>query len=129
MPADRFLIDTHTFLWMAAEPERLSSRARRICTSADLLLSVASIWEIGIKFHIGKLPLPAPPAEYIERNVRYAGITILPISYRHALTAAALPLVHKDPFDRMLAAQCLEERLPFITKDKILSHFGIEIIW
>jgi PIN domain nuclease of toxin-antitoxin system len=129
MPDPRFLIDTHTFLWMAAEPERLSADARRVCATGDLILSVASIWEIGIKFQLGRLPLPATPETYIARQVRSAGITILPIHYAHALKASALPGVHKDPFDRMLAAQCLVEKMACVTKDKNIGGFGVEVIW
>lgn len=129
MPDRRVLIDTHTFLWMAAEPERLSSRARQVCTSEDLILSVASVWEIGIKFQLGRLPLPGEPEAYISRLVRYAGISILPIHYRHALAAAALPMIHKDPFDRLLAAQCIAEGLACVSKDEILRQFGVEVIW
>jgi PIN domain nuclease of toxin-antitoxin system len=129
MPDRRLLIDTHTFLWMAGEPERLSTVARRICSSEDVTLSVASIWEIGIKFRLGRLPLPSEPDTYIARQVRYAGISILPIHYRHALAAAALPLIHRDPFDRMLAAQCIAEGMACVTKDPMIGEFGVEVIW
>ena len=114
---------------MAAEPERLSARARQVCTTGDLSLSVASIWEIGIKFHLGRLPLPEVPEKYIARQVRQAGISILPIHYRHALAASALPLTHKDPFDRMLAAQCIAESMACVSKDPMIADFGVEVIW
>jgi PIN domain nuclease of toxin-antitoxin system len=123
------LIDTHVFLWMAAEPEKLSDRAREVCGSETLLLSVASIWEIGIKHHIGRLPLPDTPRIYLHRQIRHAGVSPLPIHYRHALTAAALPLRHKDPFDRMLAAQCIEEQIPCVSRDPSPAGYGVELIW
>jgi PIN domain nuclease of toxin-antitoxin system len=124
----KVLLDTHTFLWMAAEPDRLSARARDVCGSENLVLSVASIWEIGIKCQIGRLVLPAAPREYLTRQIRIAGVSILPIQYRHALAAAALPMRHKDPFDRMLVAQCLEEGLPCVTRDPIFAEYGVEVI-
>jgi PIN domain nuclease of toxin-antitoxin system len=125
----RALIDTRVFLWLAAEPEKLSQRARDVCSSETLMLSVASVWEIGIKHHIGRLPLPETPRVYLERQIRTAGVSLLPIHYRHALTAAALPVHHKDPFDRMLAAQCIEEKIPCVSRDPSLADYGIELIW
>ena len=123
------LIDTHVLLWMASEPEKLSERAREICTTETLILSAASVWEIGIKYRIGRLPLPEPPGTWLDRQIRAAGVSLLSIHYRHALTAAALPLHHKDPFDRMLAAQCIEEQIPCISRDPSLADYGIELIW
>ena len=114
---------------MAVEPERLSALARQVCGNENLVLSVASVWEIGIKFQLGRLPLPGEPEVYIARQVRYAGISILPIHYKHALVAAALPMIHKDPFDRMLAAQCIAEGMACVSKDQILGTFGVEVIW
>jgi PIN domain nuclease of toxin-antitoxin system len=123
------LIDTHVFLWMAAEPEQLSERARDVCSSETLVLSVASVWEIGIKHQIGRLALPETPRLYLDRQIRKAGVSLLPIHYRHALTAAALPLHHKDPFDRMLAAQCIEEQIPCVSRDPSFAGYGVELIW
>ncbi len=123
------IIDTHTFLWMATEPERLPAKARAACEQAELLLSVASVWEIGIKWEMKKLPIPSPPREFIALNIRRGGISILPIHYRHALAAAALPMLHKDPFDRMIAAQCIEEGLPCVTRDTSIASYGVETIW
>lgn len=125
----KVLIDTHTFLWMAADPDKLSPRARVVCAGESLMLSVASIWEIGIKCQIGRLVLLMDVNTWLERQIRMAGISILPIHYRHALAAASLPMHHKDPFDRMLAAQCKEEGLPCVTCDSALAAYGIEIIW
>jgi PIN domain nuclease of toxin-antitoxin system len=125
----KVLLDTHTFLWMAAEPEKLSARAREVCAGESLTLSVASIWEIGIKCQIGRVVLPAAAREYLARQIRVAGISVLPINYRHALAAAALPMRHEDPFDRMLAAQCLEEGLPCVTRDLVFAEYGVEAIW
>ena len=123
------LIDTHTFLWMAAEPEKLAARAREVCESAELVFSVASVWEIGIKWETGRLPLPSSPREYIAKQIKRAGVSILAIQFRHALTAAGLPMHHRDPFDRMLAAQCLEEGLKCVTRDPAIAAYGVEVVW
>ena len=125
----KVLIDTHTFLWIAAEPEKLSQVARVVCSAETLVLSVASVWEISIKSHIGRLTLPGPPGDYLAKQIRYGGISVLPIQFRHAVAAGELSSAHKDPFDRMLAAQCLNEHLPCVTKDRFFSECGVETIW
>lgn len=125
----RYLLDTHTFLWMAAAPEKLSVKARNACEKGDLLLSVASVWEVGIKYHLGSLPLPEEPRAFFDRNIRMAGVTVLPVHYKHVLTAAALPMHHKDPFDRLLAAQSLEEELACISIDEKLDLLCASRIW
>jgi PIN domain nuclease of toxin-antitoxin system len=84
----KVLIDTHTFLWIAAEPEKLSDRAREVCSVETLVLSVASVWEISIKSHIGRLKLPGPSGDYLAKQIRYGGISVLPIQFRHAVAAA-----------------------------------------
>lgn len=114
---------------MAAAPERLSSKARSVCESEDLVFSVASCWEIGIKYKAGKLPLPTAATSYIPRMVRESGAVLLPILLRHSLTAAELPMLHRDPFDRMLVAQCMEEKLAIVAADEALDGYGIERIW
>jgi len=123
------LIDTHTFLWMAVEPEKLPARTRDVCETAELVFSVASIWEIGIKWQTGRLPLPAAPRDFIPQQIKRGGVSLLPIQYRHALTAADLPMLHRDPFDRMLAAQCLEENLECVTRDSAIAAYGVKVIW
>jgi PIN domain nuclease of toxin-antitoxin system len=125
----RYLLDTHTFLWMAGAPEKLSARARAACETGDLVLSVATVWETAIKYQIGTLPLPESPTEFFSRNIRMANVTVLPIHYRHVLRAAALASEHKDPFDRLLAAQSIEEDLPCISIDERLDGLGAKRVW
>jgi PIN domain nuclease of toxin-antitoxin system len=114
---------------MAAAPEKLPARARDVCEHAELTLSVASVWELAIKHEIGKLHLPAPIREFLDRQIRMSNVTLLPIHYRHALRAAALPDGHKDPFDRMIAAQSIEEEIPCITSDTKMEALGAIRIW
>ena len=125
----KVLIDTHTFLWMAAEPEKLSARAREVCATETLVLSVASVWEIAIKYRTGRLLLPLAPESYIPRQVGFSRATILPIHFAHAVRSGGLDSNRKDPFDRMIASQCLEEGLPCVTRDPFFGTCGVATIW
>jgi len=123
----RYILDTHAFLWAAFQPEKLSQRAAQACQTGELLLSAASIWEIGIKVQIGRLALPSPVRDFVSRELQRGQIAILPVHARHAYRAAELPLYHRDPFDRMLAAQSLEEGLPLISRDPLLGNYILDI--
>jgi PIN domain nuclease of toxin-antitoxin system len=123
----RLLLDTQCWLWMNASPERLSERTRALllARSTQRLLSVASIWEIAIKHRLGKLPLPLAPSDYVPDRLRLTRTDPLAISVRHALHAGALPILHRDPFDRMLVAQALVEDVPVLSADSQLDAYGI----
>ena len=97
-----FLLDTHAFIWWDSQSNRLSSQVLAACTdpSNDLLLSVASVWEMQIKVQLGKLQLRAPLARIIEEQVRTNRIRVLPISIAHVFALGKLPPLHRDPFDR-----------------------------
>ncbi len=123
------LLDTHVFLWAASEPEKLSQRASDICENAEVVLSVASVWEIAIKVQIGRFVLPTEPRKWTQHQLEAAGIAVLPIHMRHALRAGELPFVHRDPFDRLLVAQAVEEELAIVSGDAVLSGYPVEIIW
>src|SRR5271156_1424750 len=124
------LLDTHAFLWALAGDERMSRCARDTFTGpTGLSLSIASVWEILIKVKSGKLKLPRPAGPYVLRKLAENGIEILPISIDHLLALERLPMHHPDPFDRMLIAQSLEEKLPIITSDPWFSHYPVEVIW
>ena len=125
----KYLIDTHVFLWVASDPARLSVSAAAACQSCQLWLSVASIWEIAIKVQIGRLQIPAGLQEFVSKHLRIGQISILPIHARHAFRLAELPLHHRDPFDRMLVSQSLEEGLPLISRDPLLDAYAIERVW
>lgn len=126
----RFLLDTHCWLWLQIEPERLSSTLldTMAARSSELYLSAASAWEIGIKHAAGRLPLPEPPSIYVEESMRRSGATGLPISHLHALAAAALPLHHRDPFDRVLVAQAQVEGLTLVTADAVLERYDVPTV-
>ncbi|HEX8817632.1 MAG TPA: type II toxin-antitoxin system VapC family toxin [Terriglobales bacterium] len=123
------LLDTHAFLWAIGEEGKLSQRAQQFYTSADLWLSVASIWEILIKVRVGKLNLPDPVGPYLVRKMAHDHIEPLPITLDHTLRIESLPIHHRDPFDRILAAQSLEEKLPLLTADPIFGRYQVRVIW
>lgn len=125
------LLDTHAFLWWITDSPKLSSTARReIARGAHKLFwSSVSTWEVGIKFALGRLPLPAPPKEYLARQLEINGLRLLPIADVHAYQAAALPRHHADPFDRMLVAQAQLEGLGLVSADVAMHAYDVTIVW
>ena len=127
----RLLLDTHAFLWAAAEPDRLSTKARRAIRSSDneLFVSAVSAWEIATKFRLGKLP----DARVVVGNFSTIVLTLrasdLAIARAHALRAGGYAQAHVDPFDRILAAQAEIEGLALVSKDRALRRFGVELLW
>jgi len=127
----RLLLDTHTLLWWLADDPSLSAVARRLTgrSSNNVLISAASAWEIATKVRLGKL------AGAEELAADFAGILArerfepLPISMEHGIRAGLLPGPHKDPFDRMLVAQCLAENLPMVSNDSIFDAYGVRRLW
>lgn len=127
----KVLLDTHTLLWAALAPEFLSRKASRsIKDEANtILVSAASAWEIATKVRLGKLPgAEKLEREFIER-METAGYVLLPLDVPSALRAGRLTGAHRDPFDRMIAAQALADDIPVISKDPKLDTFGIRRIW
>ncbi len=124
------LLDTHAFLWAIAEEDKLSRRAQQVFTGPNQLwLSVASVWEILIKVRAGKLPLPEPAGPYVVRKLAENRIDVLPINLDHVLRIEAMPVHHRDPFDRILIAQSQEEKLPLVTADPVFERYHIQLIW
>ncbi|NJK75856.1 MAG: type II toxin-antitoxin system VapC family toxin [Richelia sp. CSU_2_1] len=122
----KLLLDTQCWLWWFAEPERLNEEAIEYIADErnELWFSVASIWEIGIKVAIGKLPLPEPVDSYISSHMVQLGVQYLEITAPHALRAAALPLHHRDPFDRMLIAQAQIEGMTLVSADSMFDRYS-----
>ena len=127
----RLLVDTHTLLWAAFDEDLLSARARRLIQSpgSEIMVSAASAWEIATKYRLGRLNFARELAENFISQVTAAGYLLLPISTEHALRAGRLPGDHKDPFDRMLAAQAIHEDLPLLSNDTQLDVFGVRREW
>lgn len=127
----KFLLDTHIWLWWAFNDSRLPRRMRAIIAEPTnrILISAASAWEISTKFRIGKLPSAAVLAQDIDTWRERCGFDSLPITLAHAQKAGTWANPHRDPFDRMLAAQSAIEQVPLITADSELRSFGVTIIW
>ena len=126
----RLLVDTQSWLWMAAAPERFSPRVRRILddTSHTLALSVVSAWEIAIKYGIGKLGLPEPPAAFVPSRLASLRMQVLSIELAHVLRVATLPRHHRDPFDRLLVAQAQAEGMTILTADLAIRAYDVDIL-
>ena len=126
-----FLLDTHAFLWAVMQPGELSTRVRKLLENpaTDIVVSAASAWEIATKYRLGKLPSATPIVADIDDVARQLGARWLAVNHRHAIRAGAYSLTHKDPFDRMLAAQSELENLPLVSKDRALRKFRIEQVW
>lgn len=127
----RLLLDTQCWLWMQASPEKLTDEARELLVDPAniLLLSAASSWEIAIKYALGKLALPAPPASYVPDRLRRGGVTPLAVSHVHALAVAELPDHHRDPFDRLLVTQTQLDDLTLLTANRTLGAYDVQIMW
>jgi PIN domain nuclease of toxin-antitoxin system len=124
------LLDTHTFLWCLLEDSRLGPQARlRIVDPAvAVLLSIASVWEISIKIALGKPDLPGPLEKILPAAMEASQIHSLAITTDLALAVRSLPLLHRDPFDRMLVAQAQVEGLTIVTADATLSGYDVPIL-
>jgi len=127
----RILLDTHALLWWLDGDRRLSRRARVAIAdeSNRIFVSAASAWELSTKARLGKLPGAVDVATDIAGAVRSQQFDALDITILHAQKAGRLPGPHRDPFDRMLAAQAQLEDLPIVTNDPVFEMFGVERIW
>jgi PIN domain nuclease of toxin-antitoxin system len=127
----RLLLDTHAFLFWVSGGERLSPRARSAIALAanECHLSLASCWEIAIKVSLGKLRIDEPMERFIPSQMTQNGFRSVPIELRHVLRVARLPFLHRDPFDRLLAAQALEESLTIVSADTVFPDYGVDRIW
>jgi PIN domain nuclease of toxin-antitoxin system len=127
----RVLLDTHAFLWWLDGDRRLTPRGRKIIGDERniVLVSAGSAWEITTKFRLGKLPGAAEVAADVAGCVSRQGFESLDITILHAQRAGRLPGTHRDPFDRMLAAQAQLEDLPIVTNDDAFDAFGVTRIW
>lgn len=126
----RFLLDTNAFLYFINNDSALSETAKNLLESeVDLLISAASLWEIAIKFSIGKLSLPDSFGNFIPAQIRQNDIEILPVTLPHLEKVSSLPFHHKDPFDRLIIAQSIVENLLVVSSDTTFDSYGIVRIW
>ena len=125
------LLDTCTFIWLCSDPDKLSGAAAKILDDPDneRALSMASIWEIALKYRSGKLPLPDQPEDWLEAQMKLQAVEVLPLLRETLYRAAALPPVHKDPFDRVIAADALQRHLCVVSPDKPFERYGCKVVW
>ncbi len=121
------LLDTQSFLWHALADNRLPQRLRVAIENGenDLYLSAASLWEAAIKIRIGKLHVPGGSVDFLVTTAQSAGVHLLPIAVDHIRQTESLPMLHRDPFDRMLVAQAMVEKLILITTDTALHAYPV----
>ncbi len=129
--AIKVLLDTHALLWALVEPDKLSPRAMEIIEDAQntVVVSAACAWEIAIKFDLGRLPEARAVVEGYPQHLRTLRAIELAIHSTHAIKAGTFGVSHRDPFDRVLAAQSLVEALPIISKDRVFKDFDVVTIW
>ena len=126
--AELVLTDTHTLVWALSDPAALGAQARAALAESPFTASVANLWELILN---ARKPgaLVADPLPWWEKYVIQTGIPTLAIRIAHMLAMGRLPALHKDPFDRILVAQSLAEKLPLVSKDTHLAQYGIDMIW
>lgn len=127
----KVLLDTHALIWWLFDDPKLPTTARETISNPhhEVLVSSASAWEVATKHRLGKLPEAGDLPDRFEHYVSAARFRELPVSVPHALAAGRLPGPHKDPFDRMLIAQALGERIGVVTADPIFASYGATVIW
>lgn len=127
----KLLLDTCTFLWIAADAPELSPRAREVFADPEneVYLSAVSAWEIALKHALGRLPLPEAPERFVPDQRRRHGIDALPLDEEAALHLARLPVLHRDPFDRMLVSQALAHGLVILGPDRLLGQYPVRMTW
>jgi PIN domain nuclease of toxin-antitoxin system len=127
----RLLLDTHAFLWWVSDAPELSNTAREAIsdTGNECFLSIASCWEMAIKSSIGKLRLSKPIERFVNDLITENGFRLLSIDLRHTAKVASLPFHHRDPFDRLLLAQAITEKLTIVTADNQFSSYGVKLLW
>lgn len=128
---NRLLLDTHTFLWWVDDAPLLSDAARSVIAErgAEVWLSIASVWEMAIKQSLSKLQLPGRADRFAAEHVRLNRFRLLPVDIRHTGRVVDLPFHHRDPFDRLLIAQALEDNLVLVTADAVVRSYGVPTVW
>lgn len=127
----RILLDTCTFLWLITDDMALSASARNtfVDPDNDMYLSAVSVWEIAVKHSLGKLLLPTAPERFIPIQRERHGITSLPLEEQAILYLSKLPLLHRDPFDRVLVCQAIQHELTLLTPDPLITQYAVRTAW
>jgi PIN domain nuclease of toxin-antitoxin system len=127
----RVLLDTHSFLWFMSGDEKLSSTARAILDDIEneVLVSMASLWEIAIKTSLGKISLERKFEDLIPQQLISNEIGVLPIRLQHLAVLTDLPFQHRDPFDRLIIAQAMAEELPILSRDPAFVDYPVQVFW
>lgn len=127
----RLLLDTHTFLWWLDDAPQLSAAAIRAISDAnnECYLSLASCWEMAIKSSLGKLHLAKPVERFVSEQLAENSFILLNIELRHVAKVQKMPFQHRDPFDRLLIAQAITEKLTIVTADKAFAEYAVKTLW
>jgi PIN domain nuclease of toxin-antitoxin system len=127
----RVLLDSHTLIWAGDDPDKVPAPAMGVMQDPanELLISAATIWEMAIKVAVGKLPLSLPYRRWLDKAVADQGLSILPITLDHTEYLVSMPSHHRDPFDRLIAAQAIVEGAPLVSADTIFDAYGVNRIW
>lgn len=127
----KLLLDTCAFLWIVSDSSELTEKARTLFCDPDneIYLSVVSVWEIMVKFSLGKLPLPAEPVTFIREQQKQHEINGLSLAENSAFHLLELPNIHRDPFDRMLVCQAIEHDLGILTSDSMIAQYPVRVLW
>jgi PIN domain nuclease of toxin-antitoxin system len=127
----KILLDTQAFLWIISDAPELSKKAKKIFLDQenDLFLSLASIWEMAIKSSLGKLKLKQPIEKFFPAQLQENSISQLDISFRHVVGVTSLPFHHRDPFDRLIISQAIQENLPILSCDEAFDTYNIQRLW
>ncbi len=127
----KLLLDSHVLIWWSSSSEKLSKKVYDLIndTNNTLLFSIASVWEMQIKFQLGKLNLNSTLPTLIQNQQRVNNIQLLPIELSHIYALNNLPLHHKDPFDRLLIAQTIVEQIPIVSIDEVFDNYPIQRLW
>lgn len=127
----RLLLDTHAFLWWIEDAAKLSRKARSAIVDPDneCFLSLVSCWEMAIKISLGKLRLSTGLERFVPDQLVTNAFREQPIHFRHVARVATLPFHHRDPFDRLLAAQAIEEELAIVSADAVFRKYGVNRVW
>lgn len=123
------LLDTQAFLWWTEDDPRLSGAARQAIADSECSLSLASCWEVAIKASLNRIQFDRPLTQFFAEQLLACGISLLPIEFRHVMRVAQLPFHHRDPFDRLLAAQAIEEGLAIVSIDSAFDAYRVLRLW